>query len=73
MSNLWQPGQPDNRGFAERNAGKLLLSAFLVSIPVRIVGGILGVHPGLLTFVSLLLFVSLIVASVSGYSERRKR
>ena len=55
----------------ERNAGKLLVWAFLGPVPMRMAGLALGVP--LLTWLADILFTVLIVSSIVGYVQRRRR
>ena len=71
MGNLWQPNQPDTRGFMERNAGKLLIAAFLLPLPMRVLANVTD-SVGLGLFV-LLIDAILIIMSITGYVQRFRR
>lgn len=60
---------PDNRGFFETNAGKLLIWAFLIAIPLRVIGVMLGDSEVFIT-ASNVLFGILFVSAVVGFIQR---
>ena len=69
MGNLWQPHQRDNRGFFARNAGKLLIWAFLGPVPIRMFAFAIDANP--LRWVADILFFILIFCAIGGYIARR--
>ena len=63
---IWEP---DNRGFFERNAGKLLIWAFAAGIPLRMAGMAFGIPP--MFWLADILFAVLLFSAIGGYIARR--
>ena len=68
MGNMWQPHQRDQRGFFERNAGKLLIWAFVAGVPLNAVG--MAMDAGLFLLLGRAAFAILIVLAITGYIQR---
>ena len=60
---------PYYRGFFDRNAGKLLIAAFVIPIPLRMVAMATGATP----WVADILFGVLIISAICGYIARWRR
>ena len=68
MSGLWQPHQRDDRGLFERNAGKLLIGAFAIGVPLNFVG--LSADMGMFVLLGRAAFGVLLIMSIIGYIQR---
>ena len=68
---LWQPHQRDTRGFMERNAGKLLIAAFLAPVPMRLL--VMATDSVGLGLFVLLIDAILLIMSITGYVQRLRR
>ena len=66
-----QASSDDSRDFVEKHAGKILLSAFIVPIPLRLGGMNLGAFG--VTILADVLFVLIVLVAIAGYMNRRKR
>ena len=61
----------EERSFVERNAGKLLLCAFLISWPVRALGMLAGEFS--VALIADVMFGGFVIFAIAGYVQRRRR